>query len=157
MLVLKILRIFAITIYKSHQYDERRYVQIVLQFYKTGVLLNRCSWWGNFFCVDKYRIQKFCIGNNISETELLNSARIEFRKYSHTQEQILGLLAIQLYAASLRKEEYLYSSRNYTIRLRKLLNWDDNDLKNWMSTYQDDYWRMFYNWCSSHGFFWVWI
>lgn len=109
------------------------------------------------FAVDKYRIQKFCIGNNISETELLNSARIEFRKYSHTQEQILGLLAIQLYAASLRKEEYLYSSRNYTIRLRKLLNWDDNDLKNWMSTYQDDYWRMFYNWCSSHGFFGVWI
>lgn len=105
------------------------------------------------FAVDKYTIQKFCISNNISETELINSARREYRKYCHTQEQILGLLAIQLYAASLRKEEYLYSRRNYTIRLRELLNWDDNDWKNWMSSYQDNYWEMFYNWCSSHGFF----
>lgn len=105
------------------------------------------------FAVDKYTIQKFCIGNNSSEVELINSARKDFWKYSHTQEQILGILAIQLYAASLRKEEYLYSSRNYTIRLRELLNWDDNDWKKWMYARQDEYWETFYNWCTEQGFY----
>ena len=118
------------------------------EFFSTDAIGEEIS-----FAVDKYTIQKFCIGNNTSEVELINSVRKEYWKYRHTQEQILGLLAIQLYAASLRKEEYLYSSRNYTIRLRELLNWDDNDWKKWMYARQDEYWETFYNWCTEQGFY----
>ena len=106
------------------------------------------------FAVDKYTIQKFCNGSNVSEEELIDSVRKEYLiRYSHTLEQILGLLAIQLYAASLRKEDYLYSSRNYTIRLRNILKWDENDWKKWMYARQDGYWEMFYNWCTKQGFY----
>lgn len=105
------------------------------------------------FAVDKYTIQKFCDNNGVEELELLKAIRNNLWKYNPSQSHVFGILAIQLYAASLRKEDNLYTAVNYRQRLYELLFWDDSDYNSWMPYYQDKYWRLFYDWCEEKGFY----
>lgn len=104
------------------------------------------------FAVDKYTIHKFCNKDNVSEKELLDSVHKVLWYYRPSISHIIGILAIQLYAASLRENNDGYTENNYRDRLSILLNWYITDLQSWMTQWQDYYWQSLYNWCTDNGF-----
>lgn len=106
------------------------------------------------FIVDSSFISKFCALNSVSEQDLLKSVRTDlmFRYMLPDIQSVKGILAIQLYAASKRKNSDGITEKNYRDRLSQILNWSMPSLQSWMEEYQEQAWESLYRWCDSHGF-----
>ena len=102
--------------------------------------------------IDQTFINDFCRENNTTEKKLMYSVRCNLWKYNHDDLSIKGIVAIQLYAASKRANNDGLTVKNYRDRLSQVIDWDINDLQQWMIDYQEDVWLKFYRWCESHYF-----
>ena len=104
------------------------------------------------FIVDQTYINDFCKVYHTSEPELLQNARRYIYQVTHSLLSARGIIALQVYAATKRANSDGITERNYNDRLVDLLFVDLSDLQRWYSNYQDDMWRMFYDWCDSNNF-----
>ena len=102
--------------------------------------------------IDQSFVDDFCKENHATENALMSSVRSILWKYRHDDLSIKGLVAIQRFAASKRANTDGLSVRNYRDRLSEVVNWEINDLQQWMSLYQEDIWLSLYQWCDSHYF-----
>ena len=105
------------------------------------------------FVVDSSLINDYCRRSSISEKDLMNAVRHNLYSYSNNIVHIKGILAIQLYAASKRANEEDVSVRNYKYRLSQILDWNLDDLNDWLEEFQEKYWESFYQWCDANFFF----
>ena len=106
------------------------------------------------FVIDKNYIERFCEVNGTTERELMLAVKDSlWSSYlSPSLQQIKGILAIQLYAASKRANSNGLTSVNYRDRLVQVLDWDIELLQDWMVNNQDRYWKKLYDWCDEKGF-----
>ena len=73
------------------------------------------------FIIDQSYIDSFCEKYSTTEYELLNEVRKNMYRYSASIEHIKGIIAIQVYAATKRADDYIMTSANYRGRLADLL------------------------------------
>lgn len=106
------------------------------------------------FVINKTFIRKFCEQSGITESSLMDSVRNSLwsPKVYQNHLYVKGILAIQLYAASIRANSDGLSSSNYRERLVQILDWNLEDLDRWMRFYQDRAWKSLYEWCNRSGF-----
>lgn len=105
------------------------------------------------FVVDASVIQEFCKQKACEEKALINAVRSQLYPARDDISTIMGILAIQLYAASKRKNSDGVTVKNYRERLSQVLDWDMNDLQSWMVENQELYWESLYKWCDKHYFY----
>lgn len=104
------------------------------------------------FIIDQSYIDSFCEKYSTTEYELLNEVRKNMYRYSASIEHIKGIIAIQVYAATKRADDYIMTSANYRGRLADLLSWDTAMLQSWMNDFQDSYWKKLYSWCDNNHY-----
>ena len=106
------------------------------------------------FVVDKNYMERFCDIYETTERELMLAVKgsLWTSYLSPSLQQIKGILAIQLYAASKRANSNGITSVNYRDRLVQVLDWDIDLLQDWMVNNQDRYWKKLYDWCDKQGF-----
>lgn len=107
------------------------------------------------FIIDQSYILSFCEKYDIEENILLNEARKKMYRHGIHNVPILhimGVVAIQVYAATKRADDYLKTKANYRDRLAELIAWDTAALQSWMQEYQDSYWKQLYAWCDKHHY-----
>lgn len=104
------------------------------------------------FVVDQSFIDDFCRENHTTEKELMISVRCNLWNYRRDHYTIKGIVAIQLFAASKRANSEGLTVKNYRDRLSQVVDWDINDLQQWMSTYQENIWLALYRWCDENYF-----
>ena len=102
--------------------------------------------------VDQSFVDDFCRENHTTEDALMSSVRSILWRYRHDELSIKGIVAIQLFAASKRANTDGLTVKNYRDRLSQVVNWDINDLQQWMASYQENIWLSLYKWCDSHYF-----
>ncbi len=102
--------------------------------------------------VDQSFVDDFCRENHTTEDALMSSVRNNLWRYRHDDLTIKGIVAIQLFAASKRANTDGLTVKNYRVRLSQVVNWDINDLQQWMASYQETIWLSLYRWCDSHYF-----
>lgn len=102
--------------------------------------------------VDQSFVDDFCRVNHTTEDALMSSVRSVLWRYRHDELSIKGIVAIQLFAASKRANTDGLTVKNYRDRLSQVVNWDINDLQQWMASYQENIWLSLYRWCDSHYF-----
>lgn len=102
--------------------------------------------------VDQSFVDDFCRENHTTEDVLMSSVRSILWRYRHDELSIKGIVAIQLFAASKRANTDGLTVKNYRDRLSQVVNWDINDLQQWMASYQENIWLSLYRWCDSHYF-----
>lgn len=102
--------------------------------------------------VDQSFVDDFCRENHTTEDTLMSSVRSILWRYRHDELSIKGIVAIQLFAASKRANTDGLTVKNYRDRLSQVVNWDINDLQQWMASYQENIWLSLYQWCDSHYF-----
>lgn len=100
--------------------------------------------------VDQSFVDDFCRENHTTEDALMSSVRSILWRYRHDDLTIKGIVAIQLFAASKRANTDELTVKNYRGRLSQVVNWDINDMDQWMATYQDSIWLSFFKWCDNH-------
>ena len=100
--------------------------------------------------VDQSFVDDFCRENHTTEDALMSSVRSILWRYRHDELSIKGIVAIQLFAASKRANTDGLTVKNFRDRLSQVVNWDINDLDQWMATYQDDIWNSLYTWCDNN-------
>ena len=104
------------------------------------------------FVIDQSFIDDFCKIYSIDECLLMTAVRNSLYSNRRDHLYVKGILAIQLFAATKRANEEGISERNYRERLSQVLDWDMNDLQDWMKQYQEDMWDSLYSWCDQYGF-----
>lgn len=102
--------------------------------------------------IDQSFVDDFCRESHTTEDALMSSVRSILWRNRHDELSIKGIVAIQLFAASKRANTDGLSVKNYRDRLSQVVNWDINDLQQWMASYQESIWMSLYNWCDSHYF-----
>ena len=102
--------------------------------------------------IDQSFVDDFCRVSHTTEDALMSSVRSILWRNRHDELSIKGIVAIQLFAASKRANTDGLSVKNYRDRLSQVVNWDINDLQQWMASYQESIWMSLYNWCDSHYF-----
>ena len=102
--------------------------------------------------VDQTFVDDFCREKHTTEDALMSSVRSILWRYRHDELSIKGIVAIQLFAASKRANTDGLTVKNYRDRLSQVVNWDINDLQQWMASYQENIWLSLYRWCDSHYF-----
>lgn len=102
--------------------------------------------------VDQSFVDDFCKENHTTEEALMCSVRKALWNCHHDHLTIKGIIAIQLFAATKRANKDGLTVGNYRNRLSQVLNWDINDLQQWMVTYQEDIWMSLYQWCDDNYF-----
>ena len=102
--------------------------------------------------VDQSFIDDFCKENHTTEDALMCSVRSILWRYEYDELLIKGIVAIQLFAASKRANTDGLTVKNYRNRLSQVVNWDINDIQQWMESYQENIWLSLYRWCDSHYF-----
>ena len=100
--------------------------------------------------VDQSFVDDFCRENHTTEDALMSSVRSVLWRYRHDELSIKGIVAIQLFAASKRANTDGLTVKNYRDRLSQVVDWDINDLDQWMATHQDDIWHSLYTWCDNN-------
>lgn len=101
--------------------------------------------------IDQSFIDDFCRENHTTEEALMSSVRSILLRYRYDELSIKGIVAIQLYAASKRANtDDGLTVKNYRDRLSQVVNWDINDLDQWMVSFQDDIWQSLYTWCDNN-------
>lgn len=101
--------------------------------------------------VDQSFIDDFCRENHTSEDALMSSVRSILLRYRYDDLSIKGIVAIQLFAASKRANtDDGLTVKNYRDRLAQVVNWDINDLDQWMVSFQDNIWQSLYTWCDNN-------
>lgn len=111
-----------------------------------------------FPIIDEYFMAQFCKVNGCSISDFFGSVQISYRFYNMSAssriEEILGLIAIQLYAASKMETSGGFSSSNFRDRIcdKDVLNLDLNEWQKWATENQDDVWRTYYQWCYRNSF-----
>ena len=65
---------------------------------------------------------------------------------------ILGIIAIQLYAASKMENADGFTAANYRQRICDCLGMDTSDWQNWVKDNQDYVWSRYYTWCVNESF-----
>lgn len=107
--------------------------------------------------VDEDFISTTCDKIGINEDDLLSKVR--WFMYSSPRASLiennvlcLGVIAIQLYATSLRGDTDLKGDNGYRTILGNLLSLDQESLNEWMATYQQLFWNCFYCWCEDNDF-----
>lgn len=80
--------------------------------------------------------------------------KIQYKTISRLSlEEILPIISVQLYAASIRENTEDFTERAYNPKLQDLL--DEKklfDVYTWMKNFQDDVWKRFYECCEDKGF-----
>jgi len=104
------------------------------------------------FVVDQAFIDEYCKIYSIKESLLMTAVRNSLYKSRRDSLYVKGILAIQLFAASKRANDGLITEKNYYDRLLQVLDWDINELRYWMKTYQEEAWEILYKWCDRHYF-----
>lgn len=104
------------------------------------------------FIIDQTFINDFCKSHGTSECRLLADARHSFWRVLIEPQIIRGVIAIQVYAATKRANSDGITARNYRDRLCDLVFNDLSAQKEWMESYQDRCWSMFYEWCDTNDF-----
>lgn len=104
------------------------------------------------FIVDQAFVDDFCKQEETTEDILLRDVRCRLYSPDRNHLHIKGILAIQLFAASKREDSGGITEANYRDRLSQVLNWDINDLQNWMIEHQEHFWNSLYKWCDDNGF-----
>ena len=102
--------------------------------------------------VDQSFVDDFCKENHTTEETLMCSARKTLWTCHRDHLAIKGIIAIQLFAATKRANKDGLTVGNYRDRLSQVLNWDINDLQQWMVAYQEDVWLSLYQWCDNNYF-----
>lgn len=112
-----------------------------------------------FPIIDEYFMGQFCKINDCSIKDFFCSVQKSYRLYyisaSSRIEEILGLIAIQLYAASKMETSGGYSSSNFRNRIcaDDVLGIDvNNDWQRWVEENQEDIWERYYEWCNHNSF-----
>lgn len=104
------------------------------------------------FVIDQSYIDSFCEKYSIGESELLDEVRKNMYRYNASIDHVKGIIAIQVYAATKRADDYIMTSANYRGRLADLLSWDTAMLQSWMHDFQDSYWKRLYSWCDENHY-----
>ncbi len=106
--------------------------------------------------VNKKFISNACESLGVTETKLIKECQKQFeyayRIYYEGGKLTLGIICIQLYAASKRANDYVATSRNYRIQLARLFDMCEEDISSLFNDYQDKIWSSFYKWCKDEGF-----
>ena len=109
--------------------------------------------------VDETLMQDFRLNHQTSKNDLKEEVREEYSHYwysSFTKKKgipkFLGLIAVQIYIASLMQNENFYSAREYNPRLEKYLNVSKSELQVLYAKYQDELWHKLETWADEEGF-----
>lgn len=111
-----------------------------------------------FPIIDEYFMARFCKVNGCSISDFFGSIQRSYRIYyisaSSRIEEILGLIAIQLYAASKMETSDGFSSSNFRDRIcaEDVLNLNLKEWQQWAVGNQDGIWRKYYQWCDKKSF-----
>lgn len=111
-----------------------------------------------FPIIDEYFMAQFCKVNDCSIRDFFGYVQRSYRFFNMSDcsriEEILGLIAIQLYAASKMETSDGFSSSNFRDRIcdEDVLNLDLNEWQQWATENQDDVWRKYYQWCNRNSF-----
>lgn len=110
--------------------------------------------------VDRFVIKRFCNIHKITSIDLANEIKRKFRyswSYALTSfdelPNMFGLVAMQIYIASLMHGDKKYSASNYNSRLSDLFGVSSNDLQTLLyKSFQDKLWQKLNKWAISNGF-----
>lgn len=102
--------------------------------------------------IDQSFVDDFCKENHTTEEVLMRDVRRTLWSYHRDHLAIKGIVAIQLFAATKRANKDGLTVNNYRDRLSQVVNWDINDLQQWMATNQEDIWLSLYRWCDNNYF-----
>jgi hypothetical protein len=109
--------------------------------------------------VDETLMNDFCGKHQTSKKDLKEEIREKFRYYWNTSftkkkgiPKFLGLIAIQIYEASLMQNEKKFSAREYNPRLEKYLDVSQGQLQVLYANYQDNLWHKLEIWADEEGF-----
>ena len=109
--------------------------------------------------VDETLIKDFCEKHKTSKKDLKEEIREKFRFYWNSSfskkkgiPKFLGLIAVQIYEASLMQNEKKFSAREYNPRLEKYLDVSQSQLQILYSNYQDKLWHKLETWADESGF-----
>lgn len=102
--------------------------------------------------VDQFFVDDFCKENHTTEEALMRDVRRTLWSDCREHLAIKGVIAIQLFAATKRANTDGLTVNNYRDRLSQVVNWDMNDLQQWMAAYQEDIWLSLYRWCDNNYF-----
>lgn len=111
-----------------------------------------------FPIIDEYFMAQFCKVNDCSIRDFFGYVQRSYRFINMSAnsriEEILGLIAIQLYAASKMETSDGFSSSNFRDRIcdEDVLNLDLNEWQQWATENQDDVWGKYYQWCNRNSF-----
>ena len=112
--------------------------------------------------VDDFDVTNFCTENKIEKEEFQNVIRGNFsRDWSLAQTinkadnipNLFGLIAIQIYIASLMNEDNDYSASEYNPRIANYLDISVNSLQLLYSKWQDKIWHELNLWSNSNNIF----
>lgn len=104
--------------------------------------------------IDDEFIDNACKTISVEEKELFQSVKAMMCTHeNNTFDHIIGILAIQIYAAFHRQTDEKATNKAYYIRLSDLLKIPQKNLEEWMKYEQDKYWKIFYNWCRQNDFY----
>ncbi len=111
-----------------------------------------------FPMIDEYYIKQFCKSQETSIEEFFDSVhscrKFYFISEKSSIEDICGLIAIQMYAASKMETADGFSSSNFRNRIcdYDVLNIDVCDWQKWACENQDNIWKKYYRWCHDNSF-----
>lgn len=111
-----------------------------------------------FPIIDEYYIKQFCKVKKCSIKDFFDSVHSCQRFFNisgcSSIEEILGIIAIQMYAASKMDTADGFSSSNFRNRIcdNDVLDIKVNDWQKWACENQDDIWARYYEWCNDKSF-----
>jgi len=112
------------------------------------------------FLIDESVIQDFCNQNNCESSFFNKTIFNAFSRCKSSFENIIGIIAIQVYITSQRKSDDIFTAGAYNVRLLEFLSEGlsigestNYHIDRWYLENQDEYWKIFYCWCNDHDFY----
>ena len=105
--------------------------------------------------IDSSFINQYCHYAGLEKSNFLLSLghdKAVFLTDDSPIEVVLGIIAIQLYAASKMENADGFTAANYRQRICECLGIDTSDWQNWVKDNQDYVWSRYYAWCEDESF-----
>jgi len=110
-----------------------------------------------YFIVDENIISSACKEMGLEDNkEIFINIKIFMEKDSYNSlsiESILGVIAIQLYAASKRERKNNHTERAFIPILQEIISLEKAELNNWLKNWQDKFWQFLFDWCDRNNYY----
>lgn len=110
-----------------------------------------------YLIVDENVISSACRDMGLEDNkEIFISIKIFMEKDYYNGlsiETVLGVIAIQLYAASNRERTNDHTERTYRPILQEIISCKEADLDKWLIKWQDIFWQTLFDWCDRNNFY----